>query len=85
MSTNELACRQVVELLNDYLDDTLTEDDRRRVVAHLGACDGCTSALEQLRETIRVASGLTEEAVAAPARDRIRDIFRHWQRELPAS
>ena len=83
MSTDDLACQQLVELLSDYLDETLADDDRRRVVAHLGACDGCTAALAQMRETIRVASGLSEEVIADPARDRIRDTFRHWQQAIP--
>jgi len=81
MTTDELACQQLVELLSEHLDRTLPEADRERVVEHLSDCDGCTSALEQMRATIRVAGSLTEDRVAEAERARIREAFRGWQRE----
>lgn len=79
MSADDLACQQLVELLSDHLDGALSADDQRRVVAHLSQCDGCGAALEQMRETIRVAGALREDRVAEPERERVRQAFRSWQ------
>ena len=51
--SDELTCREVVELLSDYLDGALDPATRAHVEAHLAGCDGCTIVLDQLRETIR--------------------------------
>ncbi|MGZ5128992.1 MAG: anti-sigma factor family protein [Actinomycetota bacterium] len=78
----DVTCRQVVELLSDYLDDAIPAPDRARLDAHLAGCDGCSAALEQLRETIRVTGTLTEEQVAQEQLEPVRSVFRAWQSEL---
>jgi len=84
MSTEaEVTCRDVVELLTDYLDDAIPAPDRARLDAHLDACDGCSAALEQLRETIRVSGTLTEEQVAQGQLEPVRRVFRAWRSETP--
>ena len=84
MSTEaEVTCRDVVELLTDYLDDAIPAPDRARLDAHLDACDGCAAALEQLRETIRVSGTLTEEQVAQEQLEPVRRVFRAWRSETP--
>jgi hypothetical protein len=50
----DLACRQVVRLVSDYLDGPLPPGWRDGVAEHLSACDGCTAYLEQIRETVRL-------------------------------
>ena len=50
----DLACRQVVRLVSDYLDGPLPPGWRDSVAEHLSACDGCTAYLEQIRETVRL-------------------------------
>ena len=41
MSIQPLVCRQLVELVTDYLDGALRPADRARVEAHLALCDDC--------------------------------------------
>ena len=48
-----IACREVVEILNDYLEGELPEAERVRVEDHLGGCEGCTTILDEFRETQR--------------------------------
>ena len=81
MSTNDFSCRELVELLTDYLDGSLAPFDRARLDAHLDDCEGCANALEQFRATIEVTGRLTEEQVAAPEREAIRAVFRRWRDE----
>jgi hypothetical protein len=48
----ELACRQVVSLVTDYLDAVLPPSWRAGIDDPLSDCDGCTRYLEQIRATI---------------------------------
>lgn len=77
----DVTCREVVELLSDYLDDAIRAPDWARLDAHLAACDGCSAALEQLRETVRVTGTLTEERVAEERLEPVRTAFRAWLSE----
>ncbi len=76
---DDIPCREVAELLSDYLDGSMTASDRQRLEAHLALCDGCTAALAQLRETIRLTGTLTEDQIPEPQRDALRDVFRAWK------
>jgi anti-sigma factor RsiW len=78
MSTRELTCREVVELLGDYVEDTLPAAERARVDAHLAGCDGCAHYLEQLRTTIRLAGRLPEDPLSAEACEPLLEAFRAW-------
>jgi anti-sigma factor RsiW len=80
MSAQGLTCHEVVELITDYLEDALPDDDRRRVEEHLAACDGCTHYLEQMRETIRLTGMLTEEQVPEEQKRKLLTAFRTWTR-----
>jgi anti-sigma factor RsiW len=77
----DVTCREVAELLSDYLDDAIPAPDRARLDAHLAECDGCTSALEQLRETVRVTGTLSEEQVEHEQLEPVRIVFRAWRIE----
>jgi anti-sigma factor RsiW len=76
----ELSCREVVEILGDYLDGAMTPEDRARLEQHLADCDGCTAYLEQLRSTIRLSGRLSEEAVSPEAMAPLLEAFRAWRR-----
>jgi anti-sigma factor RsiW len=73
-----LTCREVVELLSDYLDGELPEPERVRVEEHLAGCDGCTMVLDELRETIRLTGMLTVEHVSETQRTTLLEAFRGW-------
>ena len=48
----ELACRQLVELVADYIDGTLPVEVKAELENHLAGCDGCTEYLSQIERTI---------------------------------
>jgi anti-sigma factor RsiW len=50
-----MTCRDVVELLADYLSDELPADERRRLGQHLAECPGCLAYLQTYEATIRLA------------------------------
>lgn len=76
-----LTCRELVELVTDYLEDALPPPERERFEAHLAVCEGCTTYLEQMRATIRVTGRLSEEQVSPEARERLLAAFRSWREE----
>jgi MFS family permease len=48
----DLACRDLVRMVSDYLDGELPPDWRARIDDHLSACDGCTNYISQIRQTV---------------------------------
>ena len=76
--SRDLVCREVVELLNGYLDDALPADVRAAVEAHLAGCDGCTLVLDEFRQTIAMTGMLTEDQVTPGQRDILLAAFRGW-------
>ncbi len=58
-----LVCREFVQLVSDYLEGALPEDQRLRLEAHLAECDGCEGYLEDMR---RVVGSLRDVPVAPP-------------------
>jgi hypothetical protein len=48
----DVACRDLVALVTDYVDGVLPTDWRARLDQHLGECDGCTTYLQQIRTTV---------------------------------
>jgi hypothetical protein len=59
---DDLACRELVELVTDYLDDVLPPGWRDGVASHLAECDGCTEYVRQVRTTIAALGGLRQAA-----------------------
>ena len=80
MTARDLTCREVIDLLTDYVEDALPAEERRRVEAHLSGCDGCTTYLEQMRETIRLTGMVSEEQVPDQDKQRLLAAFRDWTR-----
>lgn len=78
--TRDLTCRELVEIITDYLEGALSPADRARFEAHIRTCDGCHAYLEQMRTTIRLAGTLTENHVEPGARDHLLQLFRDWNR-----
>ena len=76
--SRDLVCREVVELLNGYLDEALPADVRAAVEAHLAGCDGCTMVLEEFKQTIAMTGMLTEDQVTPAQRETLLAAFRGW-------
>jgi anti-sigma factor RsiW len=77
----DLACREVVELITDYLDDVLPRRQRTRLEAHLRACDGCDEYLRQFEATIRVLGAVELEDLEPETREGLIDLYRRFTAE----
>jgi anti-sigma factor RsiW len=74
-----LVCREVVELVTDYLEGKLPRRDRRRFERHLSACDHCTEYIAQMRTTLSALGTIPEESLPPDARDALLHAFRDWR------
>lgn len=80
-SRRDLACREAVALLTDYLEGALSRRERRRLEGHLTSCPHCTEFLAQLRDTIRGAREIDHEAIGDHTRDELVAMYRRWRAE----
>ncbi len=71
-------CKQLVELVTEYFEGTLSEPERLLFEAHLGTCPGCQTYLKQMQQTIRTLGKLTEETIAPQTRDELLQLFKNW-------
>jgi len=78
-TVDDMTCRELVELVTDYLEGALTPGEHQRFEHHLGGCTVCPRYVEQLRATIRVLGRLQEDDVPEPARDVLLETFRCWK------
>jgi anti-sigma factor RsiW len=74
-----MACRELVEVVTDYLEGTMGAADRARFEAHLAECPYCVNYLDQMRETIAALGGLSEESIGPRAREELLEAFRGWR------
>ena len=80
MAALPMTCREVLDLLTDYLESALPTPIRARLEQHLAECDHCAADLDQLRATIDALGSLPEEEVAPEVRERLLVLFRSWHR-----
>ena len=80
MTVDDLACKELVELVTEYLEGTLAPAERARFDTHLGKCDGCQTHLEQMRQTIAALGVLEEETVPEDAKNVLLKTFRGWKK-----
>ncbi len=74
----QLSCQELVELVTDYVEGAMPEDERKQFEEHLDLCDGCRAYVEQMRETIRLVGKLTPELVPPDAERDLLQAFRGW-------
>ncbi len=75
----ELTCRELVELVTDYLEGALVPRDRDRFEAHIAGCADCTAYLAQMRRTLSTLGAIPEGSVPPHARDVLLRTFRDWR------
>jgi anti-sigma factor RsiW len=77
---DHLSCQEVVELITDYLEQALPDEQATLFEQHINFCDGCQRYLEQMRVTIAAVGRIEEEQIAPEALDRLTTAFRAWKR-----
>ncbi len=74
-----LTCKELVELVTEYLEGVLSFEDKERFEAHLATCNGCTVYLEQMRKTIQAVGNLEEKSLSPQAKENLLRLFQNWK------
>ena len=76
----ELTCIELVELVTDYLEGSLSDEDRTRFDDHVRGCDGCTNYVDQMRTTIAVVGRVEADDLSEETKAELLAAFRGWAR-----
>ena len=76
VETPEMTCKELVEVITDYLEGALPAEDRARFERHLGKCEGCHAYLDQMRGTINALGHLPPESLSPEAESALLDAFK---------
>jgi anti-sigma factor RsiW len=76
LQQTEVVCRDVVEVVNDYLEDAMTPAERAAFEQHLHACPWCLTYLNQVRATTSFVRRLTVAELPPAVESSLRALFR---------
>ncbi len=75
-------CKEVVDLLSDYLANELSEKDVAGIRIHLAGCPNCTTFLDSLKTTVKLTHGLKEADIPPEVVDRLQGFLRSKTRPV---
>jgi anti-sigma factor RsiW len=78
---HEITCQQAVDMVMDYLDGRLPDDDRTRLETHLAECAHCIEHLSQIQVTIAAAGTVRDDDLDPLAREDLMNLYRSWRRD----
>jgi anti-sigma factor RsiW len=79
VDVEQLSCREVVELVTNYLEGALPPDERERFEEHIARCSGCGVYVEQIRTTIQVLGRVPAGTLSPEAERELLGAFRDWR------
>ena len=56
-----MTCAELVELVTDYVEGTIPDDQRAQIDAHVAVCPPCAHVLDQWRTVIELTGSLGQE------------------------
>ena len=78
-----LTCKELTELVTDYLEGRMSLMQRVSFHLHLGMCDRCRSYLRQMKMTVNTLGKLPDEPIPAGLRDELLVRFRAMRPAVP--
>ena len=79
-SEASLSCQEVVELVTEYLENTLISEIREQFEEHIADCPGCTNYVQQVRLTIDMLHQLAQEPAFPRTKQELLRFFRNWKK-----
>jgi anti-sigma factor RsiW len=76
---HEMTCRELVEVVTDYLEGKLPEADRARLEEHVAECPYCEEYIAQMRQTVEALGELPPEAIDPRREAELLEAFRGWR------
>ena len=75
----DITCREIVRIVNDYVEGVLLAAEREAVELHLNLCDGCSDYLAQLRLSIELTGELPADAISPELEEELCAAFRSYR------
>jgi hypothetical protein len=76
VAVHDVRCREVVELVTDFLEGALAVDRRDVFERHLAMCTWCQTYMDQMRATLEVTGRIREDEVPPELVDSLAAAFR---------
>ncbi|MEK6606577.1 MAG: zf-HC2 domain-containing protein [Myxococcota bacterium] len=76
-----LTCKELTEIITDYLEGRLSFMDRLRFQMHIGMCRHCRAYLRQMKLTVATMGRLPDEPIPPETRDALLARFRDWKKK----
>jgi predicted anti-sigma-YlaC factor YlaD len=77
---SDFECRQIAELLGDYLDGSLPRETRELIDFHIDGCAPCVAFLNTYRGTVDAARKLPEIAIPPELKNRLLTVLKSTKR-----
>jgi anti-sigma factor RsiW len=75
-----MSCKELVELVTDYLEGALPADDHAHFEAHLALCPPCVEYVAQIERTVVAVGGTWRDVEHEPGTAELLELFRDWTR-----
>ena len=82
-SPSSIECRQIAELLGDYLEGTLPRDTRELIEWHIEGCAPCVAFVNTYRGTIDAARKLREIEIPPELKKRLLAVLKTQRAAKP--
>ena len=66
-----LTCKEFLQELNDYLDETIDVQTRQRLEAHITECPNCFVICDTTKKTIQVYKGMQPQTLPEDVHSRL--------------
>jgi anti-sigma factor RsiW len=76
---SEIECRQIAELLGDYLDGSLPRETRELIDFHIDGCAPCVAFLNTYKGTVDAARKLPEVSIPPELKKRLLTVLKSTQ------
>src|SRR5262245_34639166 len=75
----ELTCKELTEIITDYLEGRLQQTEHVRFEQHLSVCSGCVTYLHQMRTTIKALGAKPRVEIPQSIQSDLLQAFRDWK------
>ncbi len=78
-----MTCRNITELVTDYLEGQMSFMDRMRFRMHILMCKSCKEYLKQMQSTVKALGFLPDEPPSEEVQEELMKCFENWKGSKP--
>ena len=74
-----LTCRDISQIVTDYLEGAMDASERARFEYHLSLCPDCVRYVDQMRATVNALGRVPAQPIPAELEQKLLERFRDWK------